>query len=220
MILKSFGCSLIFGTDLADDGQNGPYATGSKLTWPALLAKDLGYQYQTYARPGAGNLQILERLMTAVTTDSRAIYVIGWSFIDRFDYIRHDVERWPGTPWKTVLPNETKDSAKCYYKYFNSQLKDKLTTLLYIKTAIDFLQQKNLKFIMTYVDPLIFETEWHITPLILELQNYVRPCMTTFDGETFLDFSKKNGYPISPAAHPLESAHVAAFELIKSYNLT
>lgn len=210
MILKSFGCSFIFGTDLADDGRNGRYATGSKLSWPALLAKNLGYEYQTYARPGSGNLQILERLMKRAIDDDPALFVVGWSFIDRFDCVRHDYERWPGTPWKTVLPHDNDTASVFYFKHFHSQLKDKLTTLLYIKTAIDFLKQKNISFIMTYVDPLIFETEWHTNSLIQHLQDYVRPHMTTFDGKTFLEFARINGHSISNSGHPLESAHRAA----------
>lgn len=219
MILKSFGCSFIFGTDLSDDGQNGPYATGSRLTWPALLANDLGYDYQTHARPGSGNLQILERILQQTASVAPSVYVIGWTYMDRFDYLAHDKENWPGTPWKTVLPSDQEQSAQCYYKNFHSQFKDKLCTLIYIKTAIDILKQKNIPFIMTYVDNLIFETEWHTNSVIIELQNYIRPYMTMFDGETFLEFTRKNRYPISVGNHPLESAHQAAFQLLRSYNL-
>jgi hypothetical protein len=43
MNLKSFGCSFIFGSELSDDGRNGLYATGSRLTWPAHVAQHLGY---------------------------------------------------------------------------------------------------------------------------------------------------------------------------------
>jgi hypothetical protein len=219
MILKSFGCSFIFGTDLADDGRNGPYARGSKLTWPALLAQELGHTYQTYARPGSGNLQILERMLNQCSIDEPAVFVIGWTFIDRFDYLRTDYERWPGAPWKTILPLEEDDLAKTYYKKLNSQLQDKLCSLIYIKTAIDTLLQKKIPFVMTYVDPLIFETEWHCSPTVAELQNYVKPYMTTFEGKTFLEFTRINNFPISSTAHPLEQAHQAASQVIKSYNL-
>ena len=64
MKLKSFGCSFIFGSELAYDGRDSPYATPSQLTWPAHLAQHLNYNYQCYARPGAGNLQILEQIFT------------------------------------------------------------------------------------------------------------------------------------------------------------
>jgi hypothetical protein len=219
MILNSFGCSFIFGTGLVDDGHNGPYAAGSKLTWPALLAEDLGYQYQTYARPGSGNLQILERLLAQAVNTAPSVCVVGWTYIDRFDYMCHDHESWPGIPWKTATPGQDDPLAECYYKYFHSQLKDKLCTLVYIKTAIDALKQKNIPFVMTYVDELIFETQWHTTAAIVDLQNYILPYMTKFEGQTFLEFTKTNNYPISATAHPLEPAHQAAFELIKSYNL-
>ena len=66
MTLKSFGCSFIFGSDLADDGRDGPYATPSQLTWPALLAQHLGRDYQCYARPGSGNLQILNTILNQI----------------------------------------------------------------------------------------------------------------------------------------------------------
>ena len=66
MKLKSFGCSFIWGSDLPDDGRNLPRATASRLTWPALLAQDLEYEYECHARPGAGNLQITERLLNQI----------------------------------------------------------------------------------------------------------------------------------------------------------
>lgn len=219
MILKSFGCSFIFGSDLYDDGQNGPYAEGSRLTWPALLAKNFGYTYKTLAKPGAGNLQILERILTESVNNEPAVFVVGWSYIDRFDYLRFDDDPWPGLPWKTVLPNQHDNLAKFYYCNFHNQLKDKLSTLIYIKTAIDVLLQKNIKFIMTYMDPLMFETNWHYNTCIADLQAYIRPHMTSFDGKTFLELAQTNGCPISSANHPLEQAHQVAFELIKSYNL-
>jgi hypothetical protein len=106
-----------------------------------------------------------------------------------------------------------------YYRDLHSQFKDKLTNLIYIKTAIDTLKEKNISFIMTYIDDLLFETQWHVTPAILELQNYIRPYMTTFENKTFLEFSKEKEFAISETLHPLEDAHQAAFELIRSYNL-
>lgn len=218
MTLKSFGCSFTFGTDLIDDGRDGPFAIGSRLTWPALLANYLGHEYQCYARPGSGNLQILERLLNQVTNIDLAVYVVNWTWIERFDYIDENLT-WPGTKWNTVMPIDTDAVATTYYKHLHNQYSDKLTTLLYIRLAIDTLKQRQLPFIMTYMDELIFETEWHTTPAVLELQDYIRPYMTTFNGQTFLNYSKEKGFPISETLHPLESAHQSAFELIKSYNL-
>jgi hypothetical protein len=39
--------------------------------------------------------------------------------------------------------------------------------------------------------------------------------MTKFEDKNFLEWSQVKGYPISNTLHPLEQAHLAAFDLIK-----
>jgi hypothetical protein len=221
MTVKSFGCSFIFGSDLADDGKNTRRPTPSQLTWPALLSRHLQRSYQCYARPGSGNLQILERLLNQVPMgDQSDLFVIGWTWIDRFDYwdADHDPNR-RLTPWHTIMPIDTDNLAKTYYRELHSEYRDKFTSLCYIKLAIDTLHQYKIPFVMTYQDELLFDQRWHISESVTSLQNYIRPYMTTFDGKTFLDWSRSQGFEISPAWHPLESAHAAAAELLISYNL-
>jgi len=226
MTLKSFGCSFIFGTDLADEDRGEPYTLSSQLTWPALLSKDLGYAYQCHARPGSGNLRILEKVLTqANESDDTDLFVIGWTWIDRFDYTvtptgqDHAYDLAGTNLWRTILPVDADNKANVYYRDLHSEFRDKLTALINIKLAIDTLKQKNISFIMTYVDNLMFSTDWHTTPAIIDLQNYIRPYMTQFENKTFLEFSKQKGFPISETLHPLEDAHQTAFELIRSYNL-
>ena len=210
MMLKSFGCSFIFGSDLSDDGQTVTYATPSKLTWPALMAKKIGLNYACYARPGSGNLRILESVLSHAATGEKDLFVIGWTWIDRFDYTTTQDE------WKTILPVDTTALAKTYYKDLHSQYRDKLTTLLQIRIAIDALNQSQIPFIMTYMDDLIFESKWHTTSAVIRLQEFVQPYMTTFEGNTFLDWARTKKYEISPTLHPLEPAHAAAAEFMLS----
>jgi hypothetical protein len=218
MKLKSFGCSFIFGSDLADDGRNGTFATPSQFTWPAHLARHLGRNYECYARPGSGNLQILERMLNqAAISANTDLFVIGWTWIDRFDY--YDSNYDPSTkrtPWSTVMPIDESDVAKTYYKHLHSEYRDKFSCLSYIKLAIDTLNQRGIPFVMTHMDELLFDQRWHISPSVTELQHYIKPHITTFDGQTFLDWSRSNGHPESDTWHPLESAHQAAFELIQT----
>jgi len=218
MNLKSFGCSFIFGSDLADDGRNGPFATPSQLTWPAHLARQLGRDYECYARPGSGNLQILERMLNqAVTSSGTDLFVIGWTWIDRFDYYDSNYDpTTKRTPWSTVMPIDENPVAKTYYKHLHSEYRDKFSCLSYIKLAIDTLDQRGIPFVMTYMDELLFDQRWHISPAVTELQQYIQHRMTTFNGQTFLDWSRENGYPESDTWHPLESAHQGGFELIYS----
>ena len=218
MKLKSFGCSFIFGTDLHDDSRLAPKATASNFTWPALLAQRHGWDYTCYARPGAGNLEIAERLLSQLCDTEPAVYVIGWSWIDRFSYTNtHD--KWFGSPWHTIMPIDTNDKAEIYYRDIHSEMRDKLTTLLNVRVAIDSLKQRGHRFIMTYMDDLMFDNRWNTTPAICDLQGYCLPHMTRFDNKNLLDWSKQQGFEISATMHPLEAAHQAAFELIDSYNL-
>ena len=215
MQVKSFGCSFIFGSELADDGKNGLYATGSRLTWPALLAKHYNYQYHTHARPGSGNLQILERLMShfAGPVNDETICIVGWTWIDRFDYCIEN-SPWPGLPWATLMPIDTTETARVYYKNLHSELQDKLVNLVYIKQAIDFLKEKSIPFIMTYMDHLLFDDKWNTTPAITEMQKYIKTHMTTFEGLNFQEWSRKNNFLISEIGHPLEQAHALAADYI------
>jgi len=224
MKLKSFGCSFIYGTDLADDGRGYLVANPSQLTWPALLAKELNYTYECYARPGAGNLRTLEKVLNQSSVDDPAVFVIGWTWIDRFDYTTVpskptvQSEYIANEVWQTVMPIDTDNRARAYYRDLHSQYRDKLTNLVYIKTAIDTLKQKNIPFIMTYMDELLFETQWHYTNGVRDLQDYIHPYMTKFDGQTFLNYSKEKGFPISETLHPLEQAHEQAVKVLYKQN--
>ena len=203
MMLKSFGCSFIYGTDLSN----------RQLTWPGLLAQNIGYEYQCHAVPGSGNLQILETLLNQLVYNDSAVYVVGWTWIDRFDHNNPANDH-----WRTIMPVDTDSVATMYYKNLHSQYRDKLTTLIYIKTAIDALKQQGQKFIMTHMDELIFETKWHASPAVVDIQNYIRPYISTFDGKTFLDYSKEKGFPISDTLHPLEQAHAEAVKVLYRQN--
>jgi hypothetical protein len=210
MILKSFGCSFIFGSELSDDGRDGLYATPSQLTWPAHLAQGLDYKYQCYARPGAGNLQILEQILNQAASNNNDLFVVGWTWIDRFDYYPADPTILSRSPWRTIMPIDTDALAKTYYRDLHSEYRDKFTCLSYIKLAIDTLNQKKIPFIMTYMDGLLFDQQWHATPAVIDLQKYVKSHMTTFENQSFLEWSRAHGYPETTAWHPLEEAHAVA----------
>lgn len=210
MNLKSFGCSFIFGSELADDGRNGPFATPSQLTWPAHLAKHLNFTYSCYARPGAGNLQILEQILNQSTKDVPSLFVIGWTWIDRFDYYPATPTTSSMSPWRTIMPIDTDNVSTVYYRDLHSEYRDKFTSLSYIKLTIDTLKQKNIPFIMIYMDKLLFDQRWHTSPAIVELQTYIQPYMTTFEDMSFLDWSRANRFPETINWHPLEEAHRAA----------
>ena len=219
MKLKSFGCSFIFGSELADDGIYAYTPRASRSTWPAHLANHIGAEYECYARPGAGNLQILEQVLNQAAQPAPAVFVIGWTWIDRFDYYPSDINPDSFSPWRTIMPVDDSEVAHVYYRDLHSEYRDKLSNLGNIKLVIDTLTQKQIPFVMTYIDELLFDQRWNTSAAVLDMQKYVQPYMTTFDGMTFLEWSRHNGYAETKNWHPLEPAHAAAAELIKSDNL-
>lgn len=219
-MLKSFGCSFIYGSDLADcpHGQNELHPPPSDLTWPALLAQRLGLEYQCYARPAAGNLHILESLLSEVDSPDTSICVVNWTWIERFDFVSDAAKTvnhpWNPVGWCSLLPTDENEVVDKYYRHVHSQFRDKLETLICIKTAIDILQDREIKFLMTYTDDLIFETKWHTSPAVRCLQEYAQLNVHGFQQQGFYEWCKNQGFAISHRWHPLEQAHVSAAELM------
>lgn len=201
MRLKSFGCSFTYGVDLIQ---------APATSWPGLLAVDMGWAYECHAQGGIGNLRIAETVLNqlAKTPPSTSVFVIGWTWIDRFDYTTDQDQ------WHTILPAHNTITAKNYYRDLHSQYRDKLTSLMNIKLVIDQLQATNTPFLMTYMDRLLFEDDCHTSSAVVDLQNSIRPHMTLFEEMTFLEWSQKHGYAISAELHPLEQAHRAAADYV------
>ena len=223
MTLKSFGCSFIFGSDLKDTNIVNPRSRKiySRYSWPALLANTLEYKYECYAYPGVGNLMILESVLDQITVSTSSdFFVIGWTWIDRFDYYNHNYYAHDDAhPWLTIRPDKKTKQYEMYYKELHSDYRDKLTCLGYAKLVIDTLNQKSIPFLMTYMDELLFDCKHNTSSAVTVLQDYVKPYMTQFEGQTFLDWSRGKGYPEALNWHPLEEAHAAAAEyLIKVFD--
>lgn len=205
MKIKSFGCSFIFGSDLRDCDLDPPWPKGSKSTWPALLAQKLNATYECHAWPGTGNLRIAESVLKQISMTDQSFFLIGWTWIDRFDYVGL-----ANNQWSTILPSDVDPQSELYYKHLHSEYRDKLTNLINIRLVIEQLQSAQIPFLMTYLDKLLFDQRWHVNPAIIKLQNEIKPYMTLFNGQTFLEWSRSHGYAESQLWHPLEEAHEAA----------
>lgn len=210
--LKSFGCSFIYGTDLNDcDGTPG---RASNLTYPALIASRLQLEYSSRAGGGRGNLFILETILRSIKMRAhreQSPWIINWTYIDRFDYQTGNSS---GMNWQTILPMLDDVGARTYHRNFHTELLDKFRSLTYIYTAVQALTMQNISFVMTYMDHLLFDTQFTVPPAVEWLQAQVQDHMTTFDGTDFLTWSRDQGYAISANGHPLESAHAAAADYL------
>lgn len=201
MKLTSHGCSFVYGSELSSPS----------LSWPSLIAKRLHFDYDCFAVPGSGNLQIMESIM--LNADKTDICIINWTWLDRFDWIDTYDES-----WQTFRPALDHDHAEFYYRNLHSQYRDMLTNLVYISASIEFLSQKQIPFIMTYMDHVMFDSvhpRWHQPGAVSYLQHQVRPHLHDFDGLNFLDWSRNKGFGISGNWHPSAQAHAAAAELMQ-----
>ena len=194
-MIVSCGDSFFYGSDLQKPSN----------TWPNLVADTLGHEHQCLAYPGVGNLQILKQILQAREQfGETAIYLINWTWIDRFDYINRENKK-----WHTVRPSlDDPMRDPVYYRYFHSELVDKFTNLIYVSQAIEAL--RGCRYLMTYMDRLLLDTQWHAPDYVKNLQQRVSPHLKSFDGLTFLEWSRERKYAESSGWHPLEEAHVNA----------
>lgn len=204
--LKSFGCSFIYGSEL--HGESFEYLhSPSQLTWPALIAKQLNLEHQNCASAGAGNFKIYCDILANSSRDNESVYLINWTWIDRFDYINQN------EVWHTLLPAGNTKLEKFYYRNFHSQLCDMVKSASYIVSAAEHLKSLNCPYVMTYMDYNLLTTidpNWHDPRYLEALQHKLSKLLVNFDGKNFLDWSRQHNFPISDTWHPLEQAHEAA----------
>jgi hypothetical protein len=195
--LVACGDSFLYGSDLKSPNH----------TWTAVLAEKMNLEYICLARPGVGNAQILQQILQAQAQFGHdAVYVINWTWIDRFDYVDITHDTWHTT--RPVFDDPKRDSF--YYRYFHSELADKFYNLVYVDTAQNTLLQH--QYLMTYMDYLLLDQRWHSPDYVQCLQTRVRSNLQNFHSMNFLDWSRQQGHAVSPQWHPLEAAHNAASE--------
>jgi len=202
--IQTFGDSFMFGSDLTDrSGKPDSVGYHSLLTWPALAAQNLGLKYDCYAEPGRGNASITAKVLEFA--DETTLNIINWSWIDRYDYHFTNFG-WP----PTIRPGDS-ELAEFYYKNMHSEIDDKFRNLTLIYSTHKYLKDKGYQFISTYMDHLILDQTFNVPAFVKRLQKEIMAELKTFpDGQTFLEWSRSNGYPESDNWHPLERAHQEA----------
>lgn len=107
------GCSWTYGQGLANP---------SKDAWPALLSKKLNIPIVNIAMPGSGNDSIFRRssqyLFKNLPTNSKPLFIIAWSHIDREEAWNIHEGRYRGITCTDV--NNLSLREKAYIENFNS----------------------------------------------------------------------------------------------------
>jgi hypothetical protein len=204
--IKSFGCSFIYGSELPGESFDEP-GSPSILSWPAVIAENLELNYECFASLGAGNFKIYCDILANSYQNDQSLYLINWTWIDRFDYVNQNEQ------WNTLRPAEDSQLEHFYYKNLHSQLCDMINSASYIVSAAEHLASLNCKFIMTYMDyNLLMPVNplWQDPRYLEVLQKKLGKLLVNFDDKNFLDWSRDNNFAISKSWHPLEQAHSAA----------
>jgi hypothetical protein len=216
--IVSFGDSFVFGNELKNnqDGSQG---------WIGLSAQKLGVEYETLAIAGCGNESISRQILTYFSDNpsDNVLAVINWTWGARWDFYVPGRETWT-TLGLSCVPSklaplvgiaEAEKVLEFYNKYpGHSTLWDKFRTLQTIYSSQQFLKNLNVTSIQTYMDAEMWDTTWHAPDYIKTLQDLTKEPLQTFEGLTFLDWSRHHGFTITdPGLHPLEDAHAAACDL-------
>ena len=257
--IVSFGDSFVFGTELTDN------LDGSKA-WPALVAKNLGTNYETRAIVACGNESIARQIYTYFSdyTTTNTLAIINWTWSMRWDFYLHEVDAWvtlgptcvPGRLQQHIPESEAENLIKFYQTYTGASPNWNLhRSLQAIWGVLNYLKVNNIMAIHTYMDPALFnkgntgdrlehycairdpgwpniesatdifnlptsiqqevEDDYNRVkiPLYLSnLQDLIQPAMQSFDGQSFLEWSRSCGHAVTPAPaeHPLQDAHNAA----------
>lgn len=195
----------------------------SVQTWPALIASYLNADdYYCHARPGMSNAGITRKVIEYIhdyrPTD---LLVINWTYISRWEYY-DDNEPIYRNAWKSIRPDTQNEIADFYYKHLHNELSEKWSALQQIMLVASTLKQKNIPFIMTCQDSLVLNQDWHATAYIKAAQQEINNDILWFDNRGFYDWAVKHGFPVGDEnGHPLEEAHLAAFEYVKeNYDFT
>lgn len=216
----AIGDSFTRGDELADcPPQTEIDDCASASTWPALLAQSLDVTYQSCSLGGAGNQWISWQVGCRLKPDT--LYVVNWSWFERFDYVDIDSDL-----WTTTHPQHEDKLDHYFYRNIDSDIWNLHRNLQQMHSAISLLKQNNSAFIMTCLD-----TQYNLTyndlrspgpgtiawtKAISSLQEQVLPYIVDFEGQSFLEWTKRKHYPIGPNGHPLEKAHAEAAKYINT----
>jgi len=217
MKIKSFGCSFTYGSELSfrDTDTKEPFPLHA--SWPLLVAEHYKLEFENFSWPGIGNLRILEQVLAQAEFVDPAVFLINWTWLDRFDFIK-----FPEENWETLRPGDSTELHNLYYKHFYQQYHSMLINASYISTAINILNSKNITFCMTLMDNTLFDPidpDWQDPHALRILQRTIKSSITWFDDMDFLSWSRKNKYPVSKNWHPLDQAHRAAADyMIKIFD--
>lgn len=219
MKLLASGCSLIYGSELADEKL---YNKTSNATYPALLAQHFGMEYACVATPGNGN-DAIARSIVANLDQTVAMVVVNWSFSGRHEFYLN------GYGWQNFkaayLHRPIAEKTAKLAKFFVAESTPQYELYKYLHEIVflqNYLKLKNIPYIFSTANPqdLDFDAISKLHAEQINLYNCIdfNPWFFWADEKgkkSFLDWARDRQLAIGSNSHPLEEAHKLTFEDIK-----
>jgi hypothetical protein len=224
MILVAGGDSFVWGSELADSPNGGPIGFSSN-TFPALLAKQYGFEYNCAAYPGNSNNAIARTTILACKqAENQVAVIVTWTFMPRFEFRFNN-------KWESINPHNCKKEFSAFSDYFFKhvgldRVYQSYNTLQSILTLQTYLKEHNIPYMFTASDnnfcsdpnslpedtrtlwELVDWNQWWFFPEANEHWLTTTP-------RGFYQWAMENKYTIGPHGHPLEDAHKDAAELMQ-----
>jgi len=229
MILVAGGDSFTWGTEMADCTET----VYSQSTFPALLARAQGLDYQCVARPGNANdaiaRMVIDRCETVTDTP---VVIVAWSFVTRYEFRFTYPINSPISPWCSITPDLNKAQvhhfANDFFKHVGTDPDyQKYNTLRAIILLQTYLEQKSIPYLFLPTDNHFYVSNTAgADPIVATLYNMVNwdhwfffpgatEAWNTTDPRGFYQWAVETKYKCGQYQHPLEDAHRDAAQLIE-----
>lgn len=205
MILYTLGDSFTYGEELPDP------ATQS---WPALLAKQLGYDLVNRGRPGCGNSYIVKTAIKEIPILKPDLVIVAWTSCGRMEFADNNsvYDIWPGCNRRFEQPYPYRDTLIKYITAYNNEIHQYRNWLRSMILLQDFLKLRNInyKFVSAFDSHALNE----------KYMNHSREYVSLIDTTNFIGWPSDGmvewayGCDVGPRDHPLEEGHLKISEAI------
>jgi len=214
--LVSAGCSLIHGSELGDEF---PF---SQQTYPALLAKNYGLEYDCIAYPSASNQGICKKVMEYDNKEN-CLFLIQWTYPSRQGVnLSYDYKNKEGnfSSWFDMAPNNWDLNGKLsMYSDYTQQLKnlgiDDLSEIFYKHLGNDFHHNFYTEISINSVELILRKNNCDFIFVAGCNDLLIHKSLINFHGQGFVDWCKNKKFEHGYFNHPLHEAHSKAFKYIK-----
>ena len=139
MLLYTLGCSFTYGEELQDPVTQ---------SWPALLAKKIGYDVINHGKPGRGNNYIVKTAIKQVPKLKPDLVIVAWTSCGRMEFAdRYSVyDIWPGCQRRFEKPYPHRDTLIKYITSYHNELHQYRNWLQSVILLQDFFKLRNINY--------------------------------------------------------------------------